>query len=172
MFYFCKLVYWNLTGWRNLGKFQSMCLCVLQMTALSLKNKDTKRAANRIPNLDNPRADVLTALHPSWRQGLALAEHTVSSGAWAPCHSNADRCQGERAAHWPRDSAGTVLQLLARLLTNPTVLQSLTEGSWQPLSHVAACPVSCFPQVSLLRLPGKSSKGTITALMWALQDWV
>lgn len=75
---------------------------------------------------------------PGGRQGLALAERAVSgsSSSWAPCHSHTGRCQGERAAHGPRDSAGSVLPLLAQLPTKTAVQQSPTGGPW-------ATPLSC-----------------------------
>lgn len=134
---------------------------------LSLQNRDTKRRVNWIPNLDKPGQVY-------WLQGIpgggkGLCSPSRSSPAWAPCHLDAGRCQGEREQCTVPETA-----LALSCLSWHTSSQSLQCcGHWsgahrQPLSHVAAHPTACFLQVSLLRSPWKSSKGTISALTWAL----
>lgn len=76
-----KLIYWNLTGWEIQERLRA---CASVSYRLSLKYKDTKRATNWIPNLDDPCADVVTTVHPRWRLGLVPAERAASWGA-GPC---------------------------------------------------------------------------------------
>lgn len=159
-FYFHKLIYWNLTGWEIQERFRACASVSYRWLLISLKYKDTKRAMNWIPNLDDPWADVVATMHPWWRPGLVLAERAASWGAgpspaWALCHSDAGRCQGEmREQHSVHKTAQA-----------PCCLS--LHGSSQSPQCCHRWPRVFLP-VPGLACQGKAVKGTISALMWTL----
>lgn len=144
----------------NLQKIHSVCLCVLQMTTLSLKNRDTRRAANQILNLDDPRADVLTAAHPWRRQGLALAEHAASSGAGHPRPGHrATQTQVGARVREQHTTEGTVPALSCFLAPRRARSAVATSGGLTGNHALVLPPVLCLAfHRCLLRLPARSSK--------------
>lgn len=125
---------------------------------------------NWIPNLDKPGQVY-------WLQGIPGGGKGLCSWSTRPAgHPQPGHCaiRMQVCARVREQSSVPETALAPSCLSWHGSLQSLqccghqSGAHRQPLSPVAACPIICFPLVSFLRLPQKSSKGIISALTRAL----